>query len=242
MSFAENIRQQIDKFDESLPFRYDDLDISSGNFLSAAKALERMQKKGLIKKISKGQFYKPKQTVFGELGPDYNLVTKANLFKNKKRIAYVTGAGLYNSLQLNTQQSFTTTIATNEPRKKIKVGYAQIKTVKAYVPISEKNYKYLGVLDAIKDINRIADTSNNTACKRLMRQLKTYDEGEIKILVKCCISYPPRTRALLGAMLTKIGYAENDLLVLKRSLNAATKFKVSINIIDGKILKNWNIK
>jgi hypothetical protein len=43
------------------------LGIPKSEYQNAAKALERMQKNGLIKKSSKGVFYKPEQTVFGAL-------------------------------------------------------------------------------------------------------------------------------------------------------------------------------
>ena len=57
------------------------LGIAKENYVTVAKALERFQKEGLIKKISKGIFYKPENTVFVELKPDYNDQLKTTCLK-----------------------------------------------------------------------------------------------------------------------------------------------------------------
>jgi hypothetical protein len=72
MTLASQIQTKINKIPEGKSFGYADLGIAKENFLTAAKVLERLQAKGIIKKFSKGVFYKPEQTVFGELQPDYN--------------------------------------------------------------------------------------------------------------------------------------------------------------------------
>ena len=79
-------------------------------------------KTGLIKKISKGIFYKPEQTVFGELMPDYSEQLRPHLFENEKRIAYETGISLYRSLGLTTQMAFRIKIASRGKRIDINRG------------------------------------------------------------------------------------------------------------------------
>ena len=68
MTLAAQIREKIKKQAEGKTFGYADLGISKTDYQNAAKVLERLQKNGDIKKISKGVFYKPEQTVFGEIG------------------------------------------------------------------------------------------------------------------------------------------------------------------------------
>ena len=51
MKVAEQIRKTIESIPESEPFGYADLGIEPANFVTAAKALERMQKKGTIKNL-----------------------------------------------------------------------------------------------------------------------------------------------------------------------------------------------
>ncbi len=61
------------------------------------------RKKEKIKRLSKGIFYKPEQSVFGELKPSDVEVINTYLFQNGKRIAYLTGTYLYNQMNLTTQ-------------------------------------------------------------------------------------------------------------------------------------------
>ncbi|MDR3608944.1 MAG: hypothetical protein P4L27_00095, partial [Ignavibacteriaceae bacterium] len=69
MKISEYIATQIKHIPEDATFGYEQLKIDKTKYVTAAKALERLIKKGVIKKVSKGTFYKPQMTVFGELKP-----------------------------------------------------------------------------------------------------------------------------------------------------------------------------
>jgi hypothetical protein len=242
MNVAEQIRNKIKKIPESEPFGYTDLGINGNDFYSTAKALERLQKDGTIKKIGKGVFYKPKMTVMGPLGPDYNALLTRFLFENGKRVGYVTGGELYNQLNLTTQNYFITTIATNRSRKKIEKGWLKTTTVRAYAEITDENYHLLGMLDALKDIRRIADTSTAQAVKIITEKLANYSKTTIQELISLATSYPPRVRALLGAILEYRFAKSVDLALLKNSLNPTTIYKLSIKEKELPTIKNWQIK
>lgn len=187
-------------------------------------------------------FYKPEMTRFGALGPDYNAVLNRFLFKDGKRVGYITGGELYNQLNLTTQNYFRTKIATNRSRKKIEKGWLKTSTVKAYTEISEDNYQLLGILDAIKDIRNIADTSTTQAIKILGGKLVKFSEKDIEALIKLSMAYPPRVRALLGAIIEEKFATKFDLPLLKSSLNPTTVYKLKIKETDFPTIKNWNIK
>ena len=242
MKVAEQIRNTIESIPESQPFGYADLGIDKADFATAAKALERLQKNGTIKKVSKGVFYKPEMTRYGALGPDYNAILNRFLFKDGERVGYVTGGELYNKLNLTTQNYFITKIATNRSRKKIEKGWLKTSTVKSYVAITEDNYQLLGVLDAIKDIRNISDTSTSQAIKILANKLVKFEKKDIKRLIEFSIQYPPRVRALLGAIIEDKFETEFDLSTLKNSLNPTTVYKLNIKESDFPTIKNWNIK
>jgi len=142
------------------------------------------KKKGVIKKVSKGIYYKPEMTVFGALGPDYNALLTNFLFKDKKRVGYVTGGELYNQLNLTTQNYFRTKIATNRSRRKIEKGWLKASTVKSYVDVTEDNYQLLCILDAIKDIKNIADTSTKKGIKILAAKIEKFDKIVIQSLIE----------------------------------------------------------
>ncbi|MCH6199726.1 DUF6088 family protein [Aquiflexum sp. LQ15W] len=242
MKIAAQIRKTIESIPEGKPFGYDDLGIGQADFVTAAKALERLQKKGTIKKISKGIFYKPEETRFGPLGPDYNALLNRFLFKKGKRVGYVTGGELYNQLNLTTQNYFRTKIATNRSRKKIEKGWLKTSTVKSYAEITEDNYQLLGVLDSLKDIRNISDTSTSQAIKILAGKLVNFSKSAIEDLIRLSMTYPPRVRALLGAIIEEKFATEFDLSDLKSSLNPTTVYKLNVKEAEFPTIKNWNIR
>ena len=82
--------------EEGLTFKYEQLGISKEEYSAATKATERLIRKGLIRRVSKGVFYKPKKSRFGELKPREEELLKPYLFEGNKRVGYMTGNSLYN--------------------------------------------------------------------------------------------------------------------------------------------------
>lgn len=240
MNLSTQLREQIEKIPEGKSFGYADLRISKSNYQSAAKVLERMQKKGTIKKVSKGLFYKPKQTVFGDLKPDYDQLLRPYLFENGKRIAYITGTYLYNQLGLTTQLAFRIKIASRKKRISINRSGLKADAVKSYAEVTDKNYMILGFLDAMKDIRTIPDSNVKDSVKILSAKIGVMSEKEIAEISKYALLYPPRVRALLGAILEDKDKPFNYRL-LKESLNPLTKIKIGLSDNDLPTIKNWNI-
>ena len=117
-----------------------------------------------------------------------------------------------------------------------------MKTVKSYAEITEKNYETLGLLDVFKDIKQIPDCSANKAINRLFVIINEQDAKQIDQLIKYALVYPPRVRALLGAVLERIGNNINGLDNLKNSLNPLTNIKLGVSeeVLPNK--QNWNIE
>lgn len=240
MKLTQNIRNKIKELPEGKTFGYADLGIAAEDYQTAAKVMERLQSKGIVKKISKGVFYKPKQTVFGELKPDYNEQLRTYLFENGKRIAYETGFSLYNRLGLTTQMAFRIKIASRSKRISINRGALKADAVKSYAEVTDRNYELLGFLDAFKDIKRIPDSNVKTSVKILSGKIKDLDEKQIVEMLKYAILYPPRVRALLGAILENANNTVN-LQKLKESLNPLSSYELGLKESDLPTLKTWNI-
>lgn len=240
MKLTQNIKNKIKKLPAGRTFGYADLGIAGEDYQTAAKVMERLQKNGNVKKISKGVFYKPEQTVFGELKPDYNEQLRRYLFEDGKRIAYETGFSLYNRLGLTTQMAFRIKIASRSKRISINRGALKADSVKSYAEITDKNYELLGFLDAIKDIKHIPDSNVKTSVKILSGKIKNLDEKKIVEMLKYALLYPPRVRALLGAILENTNTTIN-LLKLKESLNPLSQFELGLKETDLPTSKNWNI-
>lgn len=242
MALATQIRNRIKQLPEGKTFGYDDLDIAKEEYSAAAKAMERLQKESLVKKVSKGVFYKPKQTVFGELKPDYSELLRPYLFENGKRVAYETGTTLYNRLGLTTQMAFRIKIASRGKRININRGALKADAVKSYAEVTDNNYEILGLLDAFKDIKRIPDCPVSQGARRLSAILKELGDKQTELLLKYALVYPPRVRALVGAVMQYSGYAGKGIEKLKDSLNPLTTIKLGLKENELPTKNNWYIE
>ncbi|MEY2586440.1 MAG: hypothetical protein RLY11_289 [Bacteroidota bacterium] len=242
MALATDIRIRIKNLPEGKTFGYKNLRIAREDYTTAAKALERLQKQGVIKKVSKGVFYKPEQTVFGELKPDYSELLRSYLFENGKRIAYETGTSLYNRMGLTTQLAFRIKIASRVKRININRGTLKADAVKSYAEVTDSNYETLGILDAFKDVKRIPDCSETQAVSRLSAIVKKLNDKQIASLIKYALLYPPRVRALVGAILENNGSKLRELENLKASINPLTTIKLGLKETDLSNKSKWYIE
>lgn len=220
---------------------YDDLGIQKTEYLAAAKAMSRMVKAGVLKRATTGLFYKPKKSAFGELKPQEEELLRPYLFDNKKRIAYITGTALYNQMGLTTQIPSAIQVASREKRIVPKIGSLRIKSVKSYVDVTDNNYKLLEWLDATKDFKMIPDFNKQNGLQLLKSRLKKLSQPERKTLAKIALAYPPRTRALTGAILEYMNEQEVRLDPLKESLNTFTTFDLGIAPRILPTAENWKI-
>lgn len=242
MPLTTDIRMRIKNLPEGKTFGYKNLRIAREDYTTAAKALERLQKQGIIKKVSKGVFYKPEQTVFGELKPDYSELLRSYLFENGKRIAYETGTSLYNRMGLTTQLAFRIKIASRGKRININRGTLKADAVKSYAEVTDSNYETLGILDAFKDMKRIPDCSETQAVSRLSAIVKKLNDKQIASLIKYALLYPPRVRSLVGAILENNGSKLKGLEKLKASINPLTTIKLGLKETDLPNKSKWYIE
>ena len=241
-TLSAKIQEQIQGLPDDISFGYGELSIAGKDYQSAAKVLERLQKKGLIKRLSKGLFYKPKRTVFGEKKPDEQQVLKSYLYQNGQRVAYITGTYLYNQMGLTTQVPAIVQIASRDRRIFVNRGTVKATPVKSYVDVADDNYGMLGLLDALKDLKDIPDLDMKAAITILKSQLEAYSDMKLDKLIRYALKYPPRVRALLGAILSDLKKKEPRIEELKNSLNPLTIFKVGINTSLLQTVSEWNIQ
>jgi hypothetical protein len=246
MKVAQKIEKQINKIKEGTTFKYQQLSIEQREYSAATKAIERFIEKGIIKRVSTGVFYKPKQTIFGELKPNEEELLKPYLFQNNKRVAYITGTSLYNKMGLTTQISKNIKIASRDKRITISIGNIKGTPIKSYVDVTDKNFYLLELLDALKDFKKIPDLDKNAAIKIVSSRLKKLNTKEIKQIIKCALFYPPRVRSFLGAVLENnnsiIEPIAIGLKILKKSLNPLSEYNYGINKNILSTAPNWNIK
>lgn len=240
MKATTKIENILSRIPDNRTFKYENLNLNSDEYTAAAKAIERLIKTGKIKRLSRGIFYKPKKTVFGDILPDDRELIKPYLFKNNKRIAYITGTALFNKFGLSTQIPKTISIASNIKKIYIVTEKITAKPAKSYVSVTNGNYKFLEILDVINKYKTIPDIDNNVTINFLLNKLNSLSNKDKQKIIKLALKYPPRTRALLGALFSKLNYSiQAD--ILKISLNPLSEYNFNI---DNKVLEtasNWNI-
>ena len=207
------------------------------------KHLNRMVAAGKINKLSKGKYYKPQESVFGNLLPEQYQIVKDLLENDDKRIGYITGYSIYNSLGLTTQISNVIQIGKQQTRASIKRGRFKISFIKQKNTITKENIKLLQLLDAIRFIKKIPDTTIDQSCTRLLVLLQELGLDEQQQLIKLAYKYAPATRALLGALLSSIEIKETLMLYdLHASLNPITTYNIAVSATILPTANSWNIK
>ncbi len=132
-------------------------------------------------------------------------------------------------------------IGTNTPKKNLKRGIYTIRFVRQANAITQYTTKYLIILDAINNIRKIPDASVTASVAQLIKIIRKLELAEIGIMTQLAMSYPPRLRALLGAMLENIGL-DRYTDTLYHSLNPLTSYEYPE---IAKLLANtskWHIK
>lgn len=236
MSVAKITREYVSNIEDGKLFTYED--IPSQNKTSAAIELSRLFKKGVIKKVSKGKFYKPKKRVFGEVGPTSNEKIKSYL-KSADQNIYETGINSFRKLGLTTQLSKETTVATNKSYRKIKIDNINLKFVPKRIDAKEDEIYLVQILDAIKDIKKIPATTPTEVVKYLKENIQKESIENQDKLLQFALKYTPRTRAILGAIFKEIGN-KKAAYELKSTLNPMTNYKIKIEESIIKDKKYWN--
>ena len=240
MTVAKKIKIKVKRIQPGRVFKYSDLGVSRNEYGAVAKVLSRLVKEKTVKRLSTGVFYKPKKTVFGELGPNESEQLRPYLFNGRKRVAYVTGPALFNQLSLTTQVPKDIDLASKTKKPASKIGNITVRFVKSYVDVNNKNYKLLGILDALKDFKKIPDLNKEGAINRFRTIIADLSERDKEELVKYALKYPPRARAFLGALLESVKIERCEILIsLKQSLNPLSSYSVGVILPNS---KSWYIK
>lgn len=240
MKITDYIANSIGRLPKGYVFTYEDFLGEVKKEEAIIKALNRMAASGKINKLSKGKYYKPEKTAFGELAPPQYQVVKDLLEEDGKIIGYLTGYSIYNRLGLTTQVSNLIQVGSNKVRPALKRERYTISFIRQQNTITKENIPLLQLLDALRYIKKIPDTTLSSACRRLLVLVGKLSEGEEKSMVRLSQKYPPATRALLGAILDQLGRT-TYVSSLQNSLNPITQYKLKGVEEVLTTTENWNI-
>lgn len=210
---------------------------TDGTKYATFKTLERMVKKGELKRAEKGLYYIPQKSIFGELPLAIKDFIQKYLYLGDKRIGYITGVNLFNKYGLTTQLSNSIEIATNTRKNPREFDGIKIKFIQNKAPITEKNIKYLEILDVLKNLKNIPDSNMEESYILMKRVILSLAYEEILILLELAEKY---YTVVVLALLGSIVEEKNILKIeeLKKKLNKTTTFKLNLKLKNG---KEWRI-
>lgn len=239
MKSTEIITRRIEAIGNGVIFGYADLDLPAEMQTATAKAISRMVAEGVLRKVGKGKFYKPVISRLGEMPPMIEELTKDLLFKDGKRIGYITGILAFSQMGLTTQISSKIVIGAAQYRRPLKRAGYEISFLVQNNEITDNSILLLRMLDALKYLKSIPAALPDEIISNIQGQIKIMSEDKRNSLITYAMKYTPSVRALLGAILDNLGYNCNE---LKESLNPFSKYAVGIseNMLPTK--SNWNIE
>lgn len=204
------------------------------------KALNRLVESGRISKLSKGKYYKPEKTPFGVLMPSQEEVVKDLLLEDGKVVGYLTGLSIYNRLGLTAQVGNTIEVGRNDVRSSFKRERYRIKVIRQKNIITRENFPLLQLLDALRYIKKVPDSSISESVKRMVKLISELTNEELQRMVRLSLKYPPSTRALLGAILDELyqGKVSQSLL---DSLNPISTYEIDGAAGVLQYAKKWNL-
>ena len=198
-SFRKKILQQIERIDAGRIFTFRDLSFDTEKTANVAVLLSEQSRKGILVRVEKGAYYRPKKSVLG-LG-------KLPVYQDEQFRYLTEKLYVYNKMGLTEQVATTITIATPNPVRRFRFKNLDIECVRAYCMDypDESLVPYLRLLDAIKDMKRIPGTTGQDIYNRVKSQyFNGYSLPELEKIVSLAKSYPPRVRKVVADILGDI--------------------------------------
>lgn len=233
-SVAKRVRSQIEAAGERV-WRL--ADFEDMPFTAIAQALSRLSRLGVIQRIGKGLYYRPRQTVFGQSKPNATLLHSLPIIRKG---VFPAGNAAANLLGFSTQNAAKIEIATNGfslPR--LIVGKETIIHTRRPDSWQQLLRKDTAILDFLRKRGEDSELSSLETVCRLLEHFR--EPGQFERLLQVAISEPPRVRAMLGAIGQELGYSEKKLLNLRKSLNPLSRFDFG-SLIMLEYAKQWQAK
>jgi hypothetical protein len=189
-------------------------------FTAAAQPLSRQPRQGAVERLSKGIYYRSRETALGKSRP--NLAHIRRLASERKTV-FPAGVAAANLLGFTTQTAGRYEIATSSlslPRKLVG-GDTVIHTRRpeswATLPATEA-----ALLDFLRRGGRTSELSPEQTTRRTLALFS--ERGRFARLAKAAATEPPRVRALLGAIGEQLGKPPASIKTLRSSLSPFSRF------------------
>ena len=199
---------------------YGGLKTSATSPLPPWRRSSRASRAGEFERLSKGVYYRTRETPFGKSRPNPASIRKlASRLKPSIRQA-LPAANLLGFTTQTTKYSEVATSALSLPRKLIGSDTViHTRRPEAWASLSEAD---AALLDFLRRGGKTSELSPEETIRRTLRLLS--EKGRFDRLLKVADSEPPRVRAMLGALGEELGKTSPDLQRLRASLNPFSRF------------------
>lgn len=211
------VRQRIERSGERLWRLEDFRDLP---VTAVAQALSRLARAGLIERLSKGTYYRTRQTAFGKSRP--NPAAMQRLASRSKTVfpAGIAAASLLGFTTQTAKRGEVATSALSLPRKL--VGSDTVIHTRRPEGWSKLSETDAALLDFLRRAGRTSELSPQGTIRRTAALLS--ERRRFHRLLEVADAEPPRVRAMLGALGERSGRPAAELKLLRESLNPLSRF------------------
>jgi hypothetical protein len=213
-SIAGIIRQRIESGGEKF---WTLADFPGPPATAVAQALSRLTRLGELQRVSKGLYYRSRDTVIGKSRPSRDAILARRL-KYPLKPAGLTAA---NFLAFSTQnpalREFATTV--NAVSFADDTIHVTTRRPESWEDLSSEE---AALLDFLRGRGRHSELSPERTKERLIKLLSV--PGRFERLVAAAPTEPPRVRAILGAVGQEMGVSPDILSMLRNHLNPLSQF------------------
>lgn len=231
---ATAVRQRIEQGGERVWRLEDFRDLPFG---AVARALSRLVALGMIERLSKGTYYRTRQTAFGKSRPNPATIQRVAA---RSRALFPSGTAAANLLGFTTQSASRGEMATSAssvPRKLLaRDTIVHTRRPPAWSKLSETD---AALLDFLRRAGRTSELSPEDTVRRTLMLLG--ERERYQRLVEVADTEPPRVRALLGAVGERLKHDTQSLDRLRASLNPLSRFDFGL-LAGLPTARSWQAK
>ena len=206
-------------------------------FTAVAQSLSRLARRGVIRRLGKGLYYRARPTAFGPSRPN---VARIRSLPVRLKGVFPAGAAAANLLGFTTQNPAQVEVATDGlslPR--LIVGQETVvhtRRPQSWRTLSETD---AALLDFLRNRGETSELSPEETVAKLLGHFE--ELGRFERLRRVAPSEPPRVRAMLGAVGQQLGQSESQLLALRKSLNPLSRFEFG-GLVALEYARQWQAK
>jgi hypothetical protein len=228
------VRQRIERGGERV-WRLDDF--RELPFTAVAQALSRLSRQGLVERLSKGVYYRARETAFGKSRPT-PVAIQARL--SDRQTIYPSGIAAASLLGFTTQTGRRGEVATSGlslPRKLVGADTViHTRRPEAWAKLSSTD---AALLDFLRNGGKMSELTPQETIRKTLALV--CEDGRFERLLRVVNSEPPRIRAILGAIGEQVGASPSSLRRLRASLNPHSRF--SFGLLSGlPKAQSWQVK